>query len=798
MIPNIFRFADRSRKRSLRQHGRLCCAAWVFLALALPTGRAFGDSAAPDFERQILPLLYNRCFSCHSDKSREAKAGLRLDSAATIRESGVVVPGKPDESELMIRISLPHSDESLMPPLKGGSLPLNEAEQALLRRWIAAGAPTGNWDKFNHRQPAVDLEGSSLRRSDAPQIAREIDSIIERRHAATGTKLNAAIDDETFVRRVYLDVAGRIPSLKESTQFLADSTPDKRRRLIDSLLDGEGYVSHTFNWKADQLRLVTKGFPGQPGWMYDAWVKDAVRGGMAYDEFVRRLITAEGYLWTNGAVGFYQRDLGMPLDHMSNLMRLFLGTRIECAQCHDHPFEPITQQDFYQLTAYTFGVSNLYTSAGYSTDNVKQWNELLSRLDAMQAPEALRQSVSGTVAPLKRLTRDTEHRLTYPDTYLNDPSLRGKPVEFRTLFGDEAPVTGDNRRAAFAAWITSPHNPRFAHNISNRLWKRVMGLALIEPVDSLSPVNRPEPAELLDFLAATMVRLGFDERSFLAALLNTRLYQSESERSDPSPGVPLALRGPQLRRLSAEQIWDSLLVLLVPDLDDRKAYSTAQAAKIRKEWAQLNELNAEQLLRRAERLTEAKIVLRRVTIETDEQKQQLKEAQQRGDQAAVSRIESRLDKLNAERNEARGAITIDGPVGGKETDPRWLRVSSSFVRASEIPTPIPLGHFLRRFGQSDRREIDAFNTSANVTHALALMNGELTETALENDSYLRQQVGSYAEAEARWRAIYRSILVRSPSAEEVAQCQLAARESESFESDLIWALLNAPEFLFIQ
>lgn len=773
-------------------------AAWILVGVVLQCGETLGDANLPDFERQILPLLYNRCFSCHSEKSQEAKAGLRLDSAAAIRESGVVMPGNPDESELLIRTSLPHTDESLMPPLKGGSLPLNENERALLRRWIVGGAQTGTWEKFNHRQPATSVEGSPLRRADAPQVARQIDAIIAQFHATKGTKLNEPVDDETFVRRVYLDVAGRIPSLAESTRFLNDAAPVKRTRLIDTLLDGEGYVSHTFNWKADQLRLVTKGFPGQPGWMYDEWVKKSVRSGMKYDEFVRRLITAEGYLWENGAVGFYQRDLGMPLDHMSNLMRVTLGTRMECAQCHDHPFEPITQRDFYQLTAYTFGVSNLYSSAGYSNDNVKHWDELQARLKAMQAPDGLRQMVSSTVAPLKRLTRDTDHRLTFPDTYSNDPMLQGKPVEPRTLFGDEAPAMNKDRRAALAAWIASPRNPRFARNIANRLWKRVMGAGLIEPVDSLSPVNRPEPPELMDLLAETMVRLDFDERSFLAVLLNTRLYQSHSDRTDPDPGVPFALRGPQLRRLSAEQVWDSLLVLLVEDLDERKAYSEEDAGQIRKQWAQLNEMDADQLLQRAERLAAAKIVLRRATIEIDEQKQELKRAQDIGDEGAVARIQSRIAILTAEGDDARNAIIIRLPTVGRETDPRWLNVAPTLVRASEIPTPIPLGHFLRRFGQSDRREIDAFNTSANVTHALALMNGELTKLALREDSRLRQQLQSSAGAAARWQAVYRSILVRSPSAEEVEQCSRLSRESAAFESDLIWALLNTPEFLFIQ
>lgn len=767
----------------------------IGLALVCNTAAA-ADS--PDFERQILPLLYNRCFSCHSDKAREPQADLRFDSAEGLRTGGAVVPGKPDESEMLIRTSLPHTDEQLMPPLKGGSQPLNEAERDLLRRWIADGAKTGTWVKFNHREPAANYGGPRLGRDDARHTAAQIDDIVDRHHAAKGTKLNAPVDDETFLRRIYLDVAGRIPNLNESTRFLSSTEPDKRARLIDELLDGEAYVSHTFNWKADQLRLVTRGFPGQPGWMYDAWVKQSIRDSVPYDEFVRGLITAEGFLWENGAVGFYLRDMGMPLDHMSNLSRLFLGTRIECAQCHDHPFEPITQQDFYQLTAYTFGVSNLYTSAGYSTDNVRQWKELVARLDATNAPEALRQGVSQVVAPMKRLTKDTTHRLTYPDNYPGDPALRGKPAEFRTLFGDEAPPSAGSLRAALAAWMTSPRNPRFSRNIANRLWKRVMGTGLIEPVDSLSPVNRPEPPELLDFLAQTMVQAGFDERLFLAVLLNTRLYQSAADRIEPEPGTPPALRGPQLRRLSAEQIWDSMLTLLVEDLDQRLAYTDDEAERVRKQWARLSERSADELLKQAQELIDARVVLREATIEIDRQKTALQEAKQNADQAAVAGIEDRLKHWNARAEEAREVFRIDAPKTQTSTDPRWRGMSSALVRAAEIPTPIALGHFLRQFGQSDRREIDAFNTSANVTHALALMNGELTSQVLETDSYLRRQLTSLTAAGDRLHTVYRAVMVRSPTPEELERMPAPAKFDGQAEADLIWALLNSPEFLFNQ
>ncbi len=778
--------------RTCRSSTTLVIFAAVLSGIEMPAA-----AQSPDFQQQILPLLYNRCFSCHSEKAGKPKGGLRLDSAEAIRDSGVVVAGKPEESELLTRTALALTDKRHMPPLKGGSQPLNDTERDLLRRWIADGAKTGAWKSFAHREPAVAFEAAPLKRTDVPQLTRRVDELVEAYHRAKGSRLNAPVGDEAFVRRVYLDVAGRIPTLAESTQFLGSKASDKRAKLIDTLLQSEAYVSHTFNWKADLLRLISRGIPGQPAWMYEDWVKESIRSGMDYDKFVRNLITAKGYLWENGAVGFYLRDLGMPLDHMSNLSRVFLGTRIECAQCHDHPYEPVTQRDFYQLTAYTYGVSNLYSSAGYSTDNVKQWNKLLVLMKDANADEGLRQSVSGTIAPLKRLTRDTDHLLKYPETYANDVKARGTPVECRTPFGDEAPASADNRREAFADWLTSPRNPRFAKNISNRLWKRVMGMGLIEPVDSLSPVNRPEHPELLEFLTESFARLGFDERAYLAVLLNSRVYQSESVRTPPEPGLPFTFQGPLLRRLSAEQLWDSLLTLLVEDLDARKPLQGDQDSVIRERLVRLTNMTADELLDLSKKMAEFRVIQRKHSIEVEVLKVALKQAKEKGDADAVRKIGQKQAKANAGFEQMKKAYDTSLPTSKKETDPRWTKVSPLWVRASEIRTPIALGHFLRQFGQSDRREIDAFNKSPNLTHSLALMNGELTRSALEEKSYVRSRLIPLNDKNERLQGAFLSILARRPTADEAARCQKLLQSSPTPEQDLLWALLNSPEFLFI-
>jgi hypothetical protein len=761
------------------------------------SGRAV---ASPRFEADVLPVLYRHCFSCHSEKQAKPKGGLRFDSAAGLVDAAVITPGKPDESELLQRVSLPHTDEDVMPPLKGGAQPLSEGERALLRAWIADGAKLDGWVKFQHREAPRGEPSAPVARTAVPETARQVDALIDRHHTAKGTKLNAPASDEVFLRRLYLDVAGRIPSLEESTRFLADARADRRARLIDALLAGEGYVSHTYNWKADQLRLNPRALAGgQPAWLYDDWVKDAIRQGLPQDEMVRQLITATGYLWENGAAGFYLRDLGMPLDHASNLSRIFLGTRMECAQCHDNPLEPVTQKDFFQMAAFTAGVSNLNSPSGYSNDNVKQWPELKALLARMGKDAALQDGVSRAISFLKRLTTDTDKPLTFPATYVYDHAERGQPVLPRTLFGDEAQIIDGNHRRAFAEWMTSPRNPRFAKNAANRLWKRVMGAGLIEPVDSLTALPHPEHRELLEFLTSALIGFRFDERAFLAVLLNTRLYQSEAVRERPEPGSAFALHGPLLRRLSAEQIWDSHLVLLVPDLDERKSAVRHEGSLLNPErLRRLTAMTAEEIIARSRDEMAYRARRREHTLRLAEQKKEITAALAGGDAAEAGRLRA----AHARENEnffspELQALEMGGPESVPETDPRWKSLPRDFLRASEISLPLPLGHFLRQFGQSDRREIDAFNRDPNTTHALALMNGELVARVLAPDSHLRRQLASADGHSDRTTAlIYRALLVRAPCDGELSAIANLTASSLTPVEDTIWALLNSPEFLF--
>jgi hypothetical protein len=294
-----------------------------------------------------------------------------------------------------------------------------------------------------------------------------------------------------------------------------------------------------------------------------------------------------------------------------------------------------------------------------------------------------------------------------------------------------------------------------------------------------------------------MVQLRFDERAFLAVLLNTRLYQSEAVRETPEPGATFALHGPQLRRLSAEQIWDSHLVLLAQDIDQRKSNFRYEGSLATEHLKKLVAMTPDEIITQA-RLDRAEHTrLREFNLRRAEQLKELAAAKDRGDEKEMKR----LNAAHAKENEALAgpAMKSDVEPANQESDPRWRSLPPTYIRASETPLPLPLGHFLRQFGQSDRREIDAFNRDPNTTHSLALMNGDLTNQILKDDSLLRRQIAaSNATGDPRTQLIFLAILVRSATAEELESLATLTKDSPTPEQDIIWALLNSPEFLFNQ
>ena len=413
--------------------------------------------------------------------------------------------------------------------------------------------------------------------------AGEIDALLAQAWQQQKLAPNPPASDEIFVRRIHLDIIGRIPTMQETQSFLKSTDTNKRAKLIDTLLASEGYEQRMFHFWADLLRIQSRANGGQGDMTskpYLEHVKRRIRENMPYDAFVRELITAQGKVWDNPAIGYYMRDLGMPLDNLANTTRVFLGTRIECAQCHNHPFDKWTQMQFYQMAAFTYPLETNFTG-------VSDKGELM---DLKRAADKKPELAIGTrhigrvfenlgdfvryskVQALPSRVLKLPHDYPYTDAKPKDTI---KPA---TMLGK--PLTGDLR--AFADWMTSPENPRFTKVIVNRLWKHVFGLGLIEPVDELFDTTVAVNPPLLAHLEKLMIELRYDVKAFLRVLYQTQAYQNDATKTEIAAGEAYHFTGPVLRRMTAEQIYDSFVTLIhpTPDLPRRKGIDAEMAQKI--------------------------------------------------------------------------------------------------------------------------------------------------------------------------------------------------------------------------
>ena len=771
----------------------------------------------------------------------------------------------------------------------------------------------------------------------APEVsaAAEIDALLARDWAAHNLTPNAPADDSVFVRRIYLDVVGRIPTTREAEEFLASREDGKRAALIDKLLDSEGYVQNYFHYWADVLRVQSKGQRTGPAYVH--FVKDALRSNKPYDIFVREMIAGEGKAWSDGAIGYYTRDRGMPLDNMASTVRIFLGTRIECAQCHNHPFDRWTQRQFYEMAAFTFGVeikdfgggvtggiSDLVRDQGIAirttfkqpewpkntateTERRAYWAEMEKVGRARQAAEeALQQaerfynqamSESRGTARYPKVTFNEKRKVTLPPDYKYDDAKPKSVVEAAAMMGHACtPLPGETRVQAYARWLANPDNDRFNKVVVNRLWKKAFGLALIEPLDDLTDNTVAMNPALLSHLEKLMVSLNYDMKAFLRILFNTGTYQRQASHEEVAPGTACHFTGPLLRRMTAEQLWDSFVTLINPNpdmpnmtareyLEQRRlavekvagpaeTLKSIQAAakkyqeqpegveSMRKRMAEArDEAKKYQSIaaqvtgpektaaftRAAECHEKAKSISREITaLYSNARRTVMAEVIIPGQKKLFEKVTGRPFEIMAHEpslevpnqstpgadmqaanaaNSARTMAPGDGRIkttqakaAAAETKawseeaqyygiPRkhWpdyfrsrARQSRQWLRAAEIDSPAPRGHYLREFGQSDREIIENSNTEASVPQALALMNGELLPQVVDRHSQLMLTVGKARTADEKIDAAYMAVLSRKPTAREKDLCLQAQDKSLNTVEDLIYALINTRQFIFNQ
>jgi hypothetical protein len=619
---------------------------------------------------------------------------------------------------------------------------------------------------------ALPAATPSPSKTDDPEFVRkaalEIDKHVAGWYRKQKLQVPDVTDDATFLRRAFLVTVGRVPTAEEAMFFLEINDGNKRTQLIDYLLDSPGYSSHMSNWAFDLLRVADNKPGNRAGFEpYREWVRRAIDDNKPWDELTRELLAARGSMWDpdEAAVGYYLRDRGMELDNLANSMRIFLGSRMECAQCHDDPFRDTERMEFYELAAFVHG-----QGTGNRKPMRQIWDEVREedrrRTIDYAAAQVLWDEVYGTT-----LTGGGRGRIELPGDYQYRDGQPGEMIGARTPFGKTVRLSdrrnaGDGREE-LAEWVTRDTGEQFPSVIANRMWERVMGRGVYEPVDEFIPASETHLPAMMNELIALMVDLDYDLKGFQKVLLNTRTFQFVP---NPKPSkVPSGddFHGRQLARLSAEQIWDSLITLAGGNPDTKPRRSADNRIRVGGKVVNFEGKDMKQL--------------------SDE----------------VLAIDSEQE-MRRYFNKFLAAVKKGGGKGGDDMMSMQSAGRSygrnAQVRASELPSPAPRDHLLFLFGQADREVIESHSREPNVGQVLALMNGFVQEQLVNNpDAHLYKSLEGASTDHEKIRRLYIAILSRPPSDEEMGwMLDEVKAAGDAGYRNIVSALVMSSEFLFVQ
>jgi hypothetical protein len=670
-----------------------------------------------------------------------------------------------------VRIRLDEDRKAVNVPLKI----LSKADQEFVRKRTMTGK--------------ADLVALAVKRIDAA-----VDAGLEKQKL----KYNENLNDHMYLRRIYLDLAGRIPNYDETREFLNSRDRNKRQELVIKLLRAWDYASHNYNYLAELLRIQTT-FPGTVlrNDAFIHWLKEQIHTNTPWNELVREMVTAEGRIWDNPAVGYHLRDNGMKLDHVAFMGKVFLGTNITCAQCHDDPFSDWTQYQYYEFSAY---LADLETKGKSQKAKMPKKKELEAYIAATQkldpGNEEQKRKINNIVGRYQRSLQDmsraselavhtvTDRSMRLPSNYQYEDGFPRDKVKPWGLFGKEngTAAAALNPRQRLAVWLTSAKNERFAMNIANRMWTRYMGRGAVEPLHDINPKDTLN-ADLLKVLTEEMVALDFDLKAFAWSIVNTKAYNRLATRRKVNVTEPYYFPGPLLRRMNSEQVWDSLITLMVEDPNQFRLDSGDRYNRL---------INASQ----------SPGSPKQFVARVDEYNQ-FKPEQNLVNAKGISIMNAKPPK--GEKPFGQNALSR------KTTGPTDEEMMMAFMdaarkrklllaRASEQPQPSDPAHFLSKFGQPDRNfVINASTLGGSVPQVMELMNGYATEILTQPGSRIFLEMKNLRSNFEKADVVFMSILSRRAigSEQHLLDRELRTGGPEVF-SDLIWALLNTPEFLFIK
>ncbi len=360
--------------------------------------------------------------------------------------------------------------------------------------------------------------------SSTKHLDRHINTVLKQQ----GLQPSKQSKDAEFLRRVHLDMTGKIPTPEEVLDFLKDGSPNKRSKKIEQLLESESYLDYWSSlWANWLIGHREDGDERSVGLKH--WIREALTVNLPYNHFVKELISADGHLQDSGAGNYILRYDRSPVFLTSQTSRLFLGLPMQCAECHDHKTEAWRQEDFYGIAAFFTGIES--QEMGYidvqnmETDRMRMQNYLITN-----KPE-------GAIW-VERL------EASVPPRFLDGTEYKGSLTK---------------KREALAQWITDKTNPYFSKALVNRIWKHFIGRAFVEPLDGFGEEKSPTNPELLGWLAEDFVISGYDLQHLMRTILNSETYQRTSETNKNNKDDERYYSHAYVKPLSAEQFFLSML-----------------------------------------------------------------------------------------------------------------------------------------------------------------------------------------------------------------------------------------------
>ena len=340
-----------------------------------------------------------------------------------------------------------------------------------------------------------------------------VDKFVFRQLKELGLPPSTVCDDSTFIRRVTLDIAGRLPTLQETRAFLESEVPSKREKLVDGLLESDGYANYfTQKWTAILRNKVVQNMDRSGNFLFHQWVRQSLKDNLPYDRFVTKLVTASGDVRRNPAVNWH-RHLKNADERAEDTAQVFLGQRIQCAKCHHHPYEKWSQEDYWGFAAF------------YTNVNQKSQGKIYSRRGKAQA---------------------------------RNPK-NNQMVAARGLGATDAQIeNGADARLALADWMTREGNPFFAKSLVNRYWKHFFGVGIVDPEDDIRGTNPATNPELLEELAQDFINNDFDLKNLIRTICNSTTYQLSSTPNPFNRADIQSFSKFNSRRLPAEVMLDCI------------------------------------------------------------------------------------------------------------------------------------------------------------------------------------------------------------------------------------------------